>query len=69
MNIRVGRDALIDKATSEEISLVDYAIFSPEIFPMPKDFYVQDFSPIFSEVHCAISLELKAENRKDNEKD
>ena len=69
MNGRVGMDALIGKATSGEVSLVDYAISGPEIFPIAKDFCVQDFNPIFSDVHCAISLELEVENRKENEKD
>ena len=59
MNGRVDRDALIGKATSEEVSLLDHAISSPEIFPIAKDFCV----------HCARSLELEAENRKENEKD
>ena len=68
MNRRVGRDALIGKATCEGISLVDYAISSPEIFPIIKDFCLHDFNPIFSDVHCAISLELEVENRKENEK-
>ena len=68
MNGRVGRDALIGKATCEGISLVDYAISSTEIFPIVKDFCVHDFNPIFSGVHCAISLELEVENRKENEK-
>ena len=68
LNGRVGRDALIGKVTCEGISLVDYAISSPEIFPIVKDFCVHDFNPIFSDVHCAISLELEVENRKENEK-
>ena len=68
MNGRVGRDALIGKATCEGILLADYAISSPEIFPIVKDFCVHDFNPIFSEVHCVISLELEVENRKENEK-
>ena len=64
MDGRVGRDALIGKATSEEVSLIDYAISSPEIFPIAKDICVHDFNPIFSDVHCAISLELEVENNK-----
>ena len=69
MNGRFGRDALIGKATCEEVSLVDYAISSLEIFPITKAFCLHDFNPIFSDIHCAISLELEVENRKDNEKD
>ena len=48
---------------------MDYTISSPEIFPIPEDFCVYNFNPIFSDVHCAISLELEVENRKENEKD
>ena len=69
MNRRVDWDALIGKATSEKVSLVDYAISSPEISPIAKDFCIQDFNPIFSDVHYAIRLELEVENRKENEKD
>ena len=43
MNGKVGTDALIGKATCEEVSLVDYAISSPEIFPIAKDFCVHNF--------------------------
>ena len=66
MNGRVSRDALIGKATGEEVLLIDYAISSPQTFPIAKDLCVHDFNPIFSDVHC---LELEAENKKKNEKD
>ena len=69
MNGRVGRDALIGKATSKEVSLIDYAISSPKIFPVAKDFCVHNFNPIFSDIHSAMSLELEVENKKKKEKD
>ena len=47
----------------------DYAISSPKIFPIAKDFCVHNFNPIFSDIHCAMSLELEVENKKTNEKD
>ena len=41
------------------VSLVDYFICSPLIFPTVSNFEALDFDPLLSDIHCAVTLTLK----------
>ena len=58
VNGRVGKDADIGKVTCKNVSVVDYAITSIPLFPFVHHFIVHDFDEIYSDVHCAIELQL-----------
>ena len=62
VNGRVGSDALIGKATCKNVSVVDYAICTPNVLTCINDFVVNDFDPMLSDVHCAVCLTLCCEN-------
>ncbi|CAC5416793.1 unnamed protein product [Mytilus coruscus] len=53
-NGRICDDAGIGKVTCSEISIVDYLIVSPELFPFITEFQVVDFDPLISDVHCRL---------------
>ena len=57
-NGRCGLDAFVGKTTCKGSSLIDYVIFSPELFPMVSKFEVMDFDPLTSDVHNAISFNI-----------
>ena len=59
VNGRLGEDANRGKLTCNNVSLVDYFICSPSIFPTASDFEVLDFDPLLSDIHCAVTLTLK----------
>ena len=54
MNGRVGRDKGKGNFTCKGVSVVDYFIASPTIFPHVSDFGVCDFDKCLSDVHCPI---------------
>ena len=59
VNGRLGEDANRGKLTCNNVSLVDYFICSPLIFPTVSNFEVLDFDPLLSDIHCAVTLTLK----------
>ena len=59
VNGRLGEDANRGKLTCNNVSLVDYFICSPSIFPIVSNFEVLDFDPLLSDIHCAVTLTLK----------
>ena len=56
VNGRVGSDAQIGKVTCKNVSVVDYAICTPNVLTCINDFFVNDFDPMLSDVHCAVCL-------------
>ena len=59
VNGRLGEDANRGELTCNNVSLVDYFICSPLIFPTVSNFEVLDFDPLLSDIHCAVTLTLK----------
>ncbi|CAC5398495.1 unnamed protein product [Mytilus coruscus] len=57
-NGRICDDAGIGKFTCSEISIVDYFIVSPELFPFITEFQVVDFDPLISDVHCRLHVKF-----------
>ena len=60
VNGRIGLDSYIGKATCKGVSLVDYVICNPEVFPCISHFEILPFDPLLSDVHSAISFCLRA---------
>ena len=58
VNGRAGSDASIGKCTCKNVSVVDYALVSSDLFPLISDFAVLDFCELYSDVHCPIVLKL-----------
>ena len=58
VNGRVGSDTPIGGATCKNVSVVDYAICTPNVLTCINDFYGNDFDPMLSDVHCAVCLTL-----------
>ena len=58
VNGRVGSDTPIGGATCKNVSVIDYAICTPNVFTCMNDFYVNDFAPMLSDVHFAVCLTL-----------
>ena len=46
----------------KNVSVVDYAICTPNVLTRINDFFVNDFDPMLSDVHCAVCLTLCCEN-------
>ena len=66
-NGRVGEDAMVGKETTTFNTVVDYVIGSPILLTKVNVFYVMEFDPLFSDVHCGISFGIE-KNRKCMEK-
>ena len=58
VNGRAGSDTNIGKCTCKNVSVVDYALVSSDLFPLISDFAVLDFCELYSDVHCPIVLKL-----------
>ena len=59
-NGRVSNDKLVGNTTCVKgNSVIDYFVCSPDIFEIINDFWVRDFDPTLSDVHCALEMVLK----------
>ena len=58
MNGRIGADKDIGRTTCQDKSLIDYVIGSPDVLCSCNDLRVEDFNPLFSDVHNPISISL-----------
>ena len=67
LNGRVGRDKNLGNFTTRNNTVIDYCIANPELFPEVSHFEVLDFNPILSDVHCAITLNLKSKHEYEHE--
>ena len=59
-NSRVGVDKGIGKKTCKSTSVVDYLLLSSKLFSIVKEFEIQDFNPLISDVHNAIHIIFKS---------
>lgn len=55
-NGRIFADKNIGHTTCKDSSLVDYLIMSPCLFNIVSDFVIDDFNPMFSDVHNRLSF-------------
>ena len=62
-NGRAGRDTP-GKLTCKNASVVDYVIMSYNLFDNIYDFEVCDFNELFSDVHCAVLIQLHKANKQ-----
>ena len=61
-NGRLGDDKGVGKLTCKNVSLVDYVLLSPELFPLVSHFNVEQFDELHSDVHNSITVSFKAGN-------
>jgi len=59
MNGRCGKDRFSGDITCKDRSIVDYGIASPWLLPLVNDFEILDFNECWSDVHRAISIQIK----------
>ena len=57
-NGRSGTDQYCCDYTPSKNSIVDYVIGSPMLLSKVKDFAVDEFDPMFSDIHCGIEFSL-----------
>ena len=57
-NGKIFKDRTIGRNTCKDSSLVYYLIVHPSMFDFISYFKVEDFNPMFSDVHCRLSLTL-----------
>ena len=65
-NGRLGRDAFIGKFTSNGVSVIDYILASPCLFPKIHDFYVVPFDECLSDDHCPVVVVLKKKSNDEH---
>ena len=59
LNGRLGSDYYLPKLTCKNKSTVDYVLLSPFLFELLEYFSVHDFSSLFSDAHCPVSISLR----------
>ena len=62
LNGRIGRHTHNAKYTCKDKSVVDYFLCSPSLFDLLYDFCVLEFSSLYSDAHCPISLTLRTQD-------
>ncbi len=68
-NGRVGKDKGHGKITCKGTSTVDYVVACADVITLISDFEVLEFDPLFSDVHCALVLELPTRSLSDRHMD
>ena len=58
LNGRLENDTDVPKTTCKDRSLIDYFISSPECIGYICDFQVNEFSSLYSDVHCGVAISL-----------
>jgi hypothetical protein len=53
-----GNDKTVGKKTCKDVSLVDYFLLSSDVFSAIKYFDILEHNPLFSDVHCGLSVYL-----------
>ncbi|CAC5378277.1 unnamed protein product [Mytilus coruscus] len=59
---RIGVDKGVGKTTCNNTSVVDYLLLSSNRFTLVKEFEIQQFDPLLSDVHSAIHITLKSQS-------
>ncbi|WAR04838.1 hypothetical protein MAR_020207 [Mya arenaria] len=54
----LGSDVFIGKTTCKNVSVIDYLVFSPCLFPKIDKFDILPFDPLLSDVHDPISFDF-----------
>ena len=62
INGRIGQYTHNTKYTCKDRSVIDYFLCTPSLFDLMSDFCVLEFSSLYSDAHCPISLAFKAQN-------
>ena len=57
-NSRVGDDNGIGEKTCKDKSVVDYLLLSSQLFPLIKQFKIEDFIPLYSDCHSFTTIFL-----------
>ena len=58
LNGRIGQERINTKVTRKDCSVVDYFLATACNFAFINGFYVQDFSDLYSDAHCPLSLTI-----------
>jgi hypothetical protein len=58
-NGRIGCDKGVGSTTCDNISVVDYIMGAPRLFPLISEFKIQEFDCNFSDKHCPLYLAIK----------
>ncbi|CAC5406155.1 unnamed protein product [Mytilus coruscus] len=61
-NSRIGVDKGVGKTTCKNTSVVDVLLLSSKLFTLVKEFEIQQFDPLLSDVHSAIHVTLKSQS-------
>ena len=67
-NGRVGKDKNIGNFSTKNDTLIDYCLANPGLFQNIADFEMEEFNPLLSDVHCALSLSIKSNKLESNSK-
>ena len=63
LNGRLGQDSVKPSVTCKDRSTVDYFIASPKLLESLIDLSVLDFSSLFSDAHCGVTLTIKTKHQ------
>ena len=66
VNGRLGEDSINPRLTCKDSSTIDYFICSSKLVHYLNDFSVFNFSPLFSDSHSAISLNINVQYAQKN---
>ena len=72
LNGRIGKDKSEGRATTSKNTAVDYYVGSPAVLSYVDDLYVENFDPMFSDIHNKVVLIIKKKtdyNKNNNEID
>ena len=58
LNGRCHNDKDLGKFTCKNASVVDYVICTDELFNSIADFYLDEFDPLLSDIHCPIVFNI-----------
>ena len=58
VNGRIGEDRYHGRVTCKGNSTLDYMIASPQLFTLILQFQIDEFSPLFSDVHSALHVSI-----------
>ena len=55
----MGKDATVGQVTCKGVSVIDYVICSPALFPVVREFYVNGFDALLSDVHSVVCVSFE----------
>ena len=68
LNGRLGEDYILPKLTCKDKSTIDYFLASAHVLQNIENFQIHDFSALFSDVHCPISLVIRNNQKSSQSK-